>query len=165
MFVAILSTAVWFGLSLATQAFAYDLFVTGTSVLREMDVSLQLNTIRVLASMMSTAVWAYGLMIVSVKLVLWMQRKSFRKDGYMVMSFILYGVSVPFGLWYAWKSLEFYWLVGDHYSIAGIHADTVIPAFVLLFTKNAWMNFLSLAGVVAVTAILVFKPLRQTDSH
>ena len=161
--ISAISAAVWFGLSIAAQSIAYDLFIGGTSDLRSMELSLQLNTIRLVTNLLVMAASAYAVLIVSVKLYLWLQRSSFKRNGYLMMCMALYIVSVPFGLYYSWLALKLYWLVGDHYSVAGISASTVLPAFTTLFTKQEWMNFLSLASFVAITSILIFKPLQRKD--
>ena len=160
--ISAISAAIWFGLSLASQSIAYDLFTTGTKDLRQMDLALQLNTIRLVANTLVTAGIAYAVMAVSVKLYLWLQRANFKRDGYLMMCMFLYVVSVPLGLWYAWLSLKLYWIVGDHYSIAGMHAETAIPAFQQLFTTYSWMIFLSLGSFVTMIALLILKPLRRT---
>ena len=161
--ISAISAAVWFGLSIAAQSLAYDLFVTGTSDLRTMDLSLQLNTIRLVSNLLVMAGFAYAILIVSIKLYLWLQRSTFKRNGHLMMCMALYVVSVPFGLYYSWLALQLYWLVGDHYSIAGINATSVIPAFTKLFTKQEWLNFLSLASFASITAILIFKPLQRKD--
>ncbi len=163
--ISAISAAVWFGLSLASQSLAYDLFVTGTTVLRNLPVDMQLNTIRLVANTLTTAAIAYAVMVLSVKMFLWVQRANFKKYGYLMMCMLLYSVSVPFGLYFAWLSLKLYWTVGDHYSIAGMHADTALPAFVELFTTRSWMNFLSLGSFVTIIALLIFKPLRQVEQN
>lgn len=99
-FISAISAAVWFGLSIAAQSMAYDLFVTGTSDLRQMDQNLQLNTIRVLSGLLVNAGICYALLIVSIKLYLWLQRSSFKRNGYLMMCMFLYVLSVPFGLYY-----------------------------------------------------------------
>ncbi len=158
--IAALSGSVWFGMSLAHQTVAYDLFVAGSSTLRNVGADVQLNIMRLAANLSVFATISYMLLILSFSLYCIRQRNRFKIDGYLMMCLVLCLVAVPPGLYATLLMVHFYGLFPNHSSIEGLNLEQISPTFILLYTKQYWLNFASLAGYATIVVLLIAKPLR-----
>jgi hypothetical protein len=155
-----LASALWFGGTVAQNIVAYDLFVTGTAQLKTLDVTLQMNSFRIVSNISVYCIGAFAIGSFSFLLYCIMQRATFKSRGYLLMCCILTVISIVLVAIPSATDYAIYSSFPDHYALTALPASEVKDLFVKRYTEQSPYSMLSILTAASVALFFVFQPLK-----
>lgn len=156
--VILLSAAVWFGSLILKNIETHTLLQFGTiEISPSLTPETERDSYRSLAEYSVITLVSYPVVLASVILFSITTRRSFKQEGWLLMSAILFLMFVPLEIycfWYDWKIIGLvYW---GNWTL-----EEFRKAFIQRLTLMAGLPFVAQLCYYTIPILVIFKPLKK----
>ncbi len=160
----ILGFVIWFGGNFVRMAISYDLFETGTIIIRSdlredhgtVAYNIYLSTLASLYTNIAYAVSSFAAVVLSVRL-----SKFMRVKGWLLMIAILFFINVPIELYYIYLDIQLSFAIFFDNKVVSAKSDLFHELFMLRFENNfvAGLKVISFLSAFTMILLAIWRPL------
>lgn len=158
-----ISACLWIGCTFVRYLISYDVFVPGTTTLRDIPQEILLNTIRLSTNLFTFCIAFYSVLVLGGTVLALRLRHLFKKNGFYFMASVLLFITVPFEVYLGILDKQLFTMFPDRFSILLQAPNTAIQLFIQRFTTQSIFGILSLLSIVTGITFLLWQPLSRKD--